>query len=212
MIWYSNTLFWHSKIIDFKLNLKLHPQILTLWHKWYLQARFSQTILHMPQFLNQNIQNSARVLCKCASAFTYKHSSLVHMPEHMPTSRDTSRCWSHTSLRWVQARGQVCCFLLLCKPLKFCVSCADALVCISLFKYKCFHTFSSDKIGCAALLETDCYLPVPLCKLKTHPVILADDIISLALGKQLENENGLKQKCLIELFPKTVGKEYSWCR
>lgn len=43
------------------------------------------------------------------------------------------------------------------------------------------------------------YLPIPRRKLKTTHDILADDIVSSALGKQLEKENGLKQKCLIEI-------------
>lgn len=47
--------------------------------------------------------------------------------------------------------------------------------------------------------QAACYLPVPLCKLKTSHDILTDDIISLALGKPLEKENGLNQKCLIEI-------------
>lgn len=47
--------------------------------------------------------------------------------------------------------------------------------------------------------QAACYLPVPLCKLKTHHDILADDIISLALGKPLEKENGLNKKCLTEI-------------
>lgn len=42
-----------------------------------------------------------------------------------------------------------------------------------------------------------CYLPVCLCKLKTSHDILADNIISSALGKQLGKENRLKQKCLV---------------
>lgn len=43
------------------------------------------------------------------------------------------------------------------------------------------------------------YLPVPLPKLKPSGGMLAGDIISSALGKQLEKENGLHQKCLIEI-------------
>lgn len=82
-------------------------------------------------------------------------------------------------------------------PLKFWVPSADALVCISLFKYKCFHAFSSDRIDGQSYWQTACYLPVPLCKLETSHDILADDIIYLlALGKQLEKENGLKQNRL----------------
>lgn len=50
------------------------------------------------------------------------------------------------------------------------------------FKSECFHT--ADGIGHTALL-TACYLPVHLCKLKTSHDILADNIISAALGKQL---------------------------
>lgn len=45
-------------------------------------------------------------------------------------------------------------------PLKFWVSSADALVCISLFKYKCFHAFSSDRIGWTVLLADR---PLPAC-------------------------------------------------
>jgi len=47
--------------------------------------------------------------------------------------------------------------------------------------------------------QSACYLPLPLYKLKTSNDILADDIISSAFGKHLEEEDGLKQKCLIKI-------------
>ena len=77
--------------------------------------------------------------------------------------------WSHTALPRIPPRSQARCFLLLCGPSKFWVSSADALICISLFKYKCFHTIFSDRIGCTALLA-DC--PLPACtsvQIKNQP-------------------------------------------
>lgn len=58
----------------------------------------------------------------------------------------------------LQPSSQVCCSLLLWGPSKCWASCADTLVCISLLKHKCFHSFSLDRVGCTVLLA-GCLLP-----------------------------------------------------
>lgn len=103
------------------------------------------------------------------------------------------------SLLPLQPRSQICSSLLLCGLSKCLASSAHTLVCISLFKHKCFHTFSLDRIGRTVLLADCLYLPVPLCKLKAQHDVLADDTTLLALGKPLEKENGLNQNSFIEI-------------
>lgn len=122
---------------------------------------------------------------------------------------------SHTALPHEQPRSHSYGFKPPCGPLKFWLSSAYALVCLSLFKYECFHTFFSNRIGCTAPLA-GCLLPAcTSAQIKNRSWPIGWWYYLLSLGETAGKGKGVKPEmsywdcCFWKLWGKSapgVGK------
>lgn len=145
---YSNTLFWRNKTYRFQLKFKISPTD---------SCSISRIHRHISAGKSSMCHSSWIKICKvqpvcCLNMYRHFQTSTGH-----GHAREDSG-GAHPVLLHLQPRGWVCCSLLLWESSKYWASSAATLVCISLFKHKAFHTFSLDRIGCAALLA-GCLLP-----------------------------------------------------